>query len=84
MEALKTEQQVKAALAARIGQLEASQQLPPPLSPGGTLDLSVQLAQERLRTADLQKVPSAKSIPPGESAHLFLSAPTKLFHREAL
>ena len=61
MEALRAEQRVKAALAARIEELGAASQAPPlqqlPASPGGTPDLSVLLAQERLRTGDLQKVP---------------------------
>lgn len=62
MEALRAEQRVKAALAARIEELGAAAQPPqqqqqPPASPGGTPDLSVLLAQERLRTGDLRKVP---------------------------
>lgn len=71
MEALRAEQRVKSALAARIEELEAAAQPqpppqpPPPASPGGTPDLSVLLAQERLRTADLQKVPAGLKAPSG-------------------
>ena len=59
MEALSAEQRVKGALAARISKLEGgaqSQELQPPASPGGSPNLPVLLAQERLRTGDLQKV----------------------------